>query len=413
MKKVFALFLVVAMTLSMVTIAAGAEGKTIVYWTMWNSTEPQGMAIQKAADAYMAATGNTVDLQFKGRNGVREGLEPALAAGTPVDLFDEDIDRVNITFGKYLYNLEDFVKASDYEATANAGLIAACRSLTDGQLMSIPYQPFIFNMFYNPEIFEDAGITAVPTTWAEFLDVSQKIKDAGYIPLTCDNAYISNLLGYHLARYIGADGVRQVVTEGLWAEEPAVLSAAKDFEDYAARGFFSPTIGSSVWPTNQNGEFALEGQAAMYLNGSWLPNEVKEMTEPGFVFGCFAYPAVEGGKTGTDAANFGSQVLGINKDSQVAQEAFDLITYITKGEYDMLLAQESLGIPADSANAEWPAALANVKPVMDAVMVRYPWACDIEANNDMTPIIIENLQKLFGGTITAQEFVDTLEAAGK
>ncbi len=413
MKKGLAWLLVMILSLSMVAVSASAEGKTIVYWTMWNSTEGQGIAIQKAVDAYMAATGNTVDLQFKGRSGIRDGLEPALAANTTVDLFDEDIDRINLIFGKYLYNLEDFAKAADYEATANAGLMAACRALTDGQLKSLPYQPFIFNMFYNPQIFEAAGVTAVPTTWAEFLDVCQKIKDAGFIPLTCDDAYIDCLFGYHMARYIGSDGVSKVVKEGLFAEEPAVLKFAQDYADLAAKGFLSPTIGSSVWPANQNGEFALEGQAAMYLNGSWLPNEVKELVEPGFVFGCFAYPALEGGKTGTDAANFGSQAFGVNKDSQVAQEAFDLAAFITKGEYDLVLAQESLGIPADSTNTDWPAVLANVKPVMDAVMVRYPWAAGAEDNNNVTPVLKENLQKLLGGTITPQEFVDNLEASVK
>lgn len=414
MKKVLSLFLAIVLTLSMATAVASAEGKTIVYWSMWNSTEPQGMAIQKAVDAYMAATGNTVDLQFKGRNGIREGLEAALEAGTTIDLFDEDIDRVNKTWGKYLLNLEDMVKASDFEATANAGLIAACRAVSeDGQLKSIPYQPFVFDYFYNPAIFAAAGVTAVPTTWAEFLDVCQKIKDAGYIPVTSDDAYIDCMFGYHLARYLGSDGVSKVVKEGLWAEEPAVLKAAQDYEELATKGYFSPTIASSVWPTNQNGEFALEGQAAMYLNGSWLPNEVKEMTDPDFVFGCFAYPTVEGGLTGLDAANFGAQAYGINKDTQVAQEAFDLITYVTKGEFDQLLSQESWGIPADTSNTDWPAALANVKPVMENLKVRYPWAAGIQDNPDMTPIIVENFKKLCGGAQTAQQFVDALEVASK
>lgn len=413
MRKVLAMFLVIVLSLSMVTIAASAEGKTIVYWSMWNSTEPQGMVIQKAVDAYVAATGNTVDLQFKGRNGIREGLEAALEAGTTIDLFDEDIDRVSKTWNKYLLNLEDLAASTGYEATANAGLMAACRASAGGQLMSIPYQPFVFNFFYNPAIFEAAGVTAVPTTWAEFLDVCQKIKDAGYIPITCDDAYIDCMLGYHMARYLGSDGVSKVVKEGLWAEEPAVLKTAQQYEELAAKGFFSPTIASSVWPTNQNGEFALEGAAAMYLNGSWLPNEVREMTDPDFVFGCFAYPTVEGGLTGLDAANFGAQAYGINKNTQVATEAFDLINYVTKGQYDQELSQESWGIPADTTNTDWPAALANVKPVMDNVKIRYPWAAGIQDNPDMTPIIVENFKKLCGGTMTAQEFVDTLEAAGK
>lgn len=411
MKKLLSFLLVLTMLLS-VSALASADGKTIVYWSMWESTEPQGQVIQKAVDAYMAASGNTVDLQFKGRTGIREGLEPALEAGTVIDLFDEDIDRVNKMWGKYLLDLEELSKASDYEATAIAGLIGACREVGGGTLKSIPYQPNVFNVFYNKEIFAEAGITAEPTTWAEFLDVCEKIKAAGYIPLTSDDAYIQTNLGYHLARLLGEAGVHKVVTEGLWAEEPAVLKAAQDYQELFDKGYLSPTMGSSVWPANQNGELAL-GDAAMYLNGSWLPNEVKAMTGPDFQWGCFAYPALEGGVTGVEAANYGAQVLAINAKTEVAEEAFEIIKYITKGEFDLLLSQESVGIPADTSNTEWPAMLAGVKPVMDSLTTRFSWAAGIEDNADATPIIKENFQKLVSGTLDAQGFVDAMEAAAK
>ena len=396
--------------LSISALAVAEAPKTIVYWSMWESTEPQGQVIQKAVDAYMAETGNKVDLQFKGRTGIREGLQPALDAGTVIDLFDEDIDRVNLQWGDYLMDLEELAKAADYEATANAGLMAAARSSAGGTLKSIPYQPFVFNYFYNAEIFEEAGITEAPATWEAFLDACQKVKDAGYVPVTSDDAYIMITLGYHLSRLVGEARVDEIVKQGLWAEEPAVLRAAQDFADMAAKGFFSPTIGSAVWPINQNGEMAL-GDAAMYLNGSWLPNEVKDMTGPDFKWGCFAYPALEGGATGTEAANFGSQVYAINKNSEVAKEAFDIIVKVTKGEFDLMLSQESVGIPADSANTEWPAMLAGVRPVFDAITTRYNWGAGIENNPDMTPIIKQEVQKLFSGAITAEEFVNNLETA--
>lgn len=409
MKRLVSLILLAAMLLAVVGTVA-AEGKTIVYWSMWEAAEPQGQVIQKAVDAYMAETGNKVDLQFKGRTGIREGLQPALDAGTVIDLFDEDIDRVNGTWGAYLMDLEELAKAADYEATANVGLMAAVRNSGGGVLKSIPYQPFLFNYFYNIEIFEKAGITEVPATWAAFLDACQKIKDAGFIPVTTDDAYILCTLGYHLARLVGEPQVDKIVKEGLWAEDPAVLRAAQDLEDMAKKGFFSPTIASSVFPTNQNGELAL-GEAAMYLNGSWLPNEVKNMTGPDFKWGCFSYPALEGGVTGTEAANFGAQVYGINKKSEVAKEAFDIIVKITKGEFDLMLSQESIGIPADANNTEWPTMLANVRPVFDQTTVRYNWAAGIENNPDMTPIIKQELQKLCSGAITAEDFVKNLEAA--
>ena len=387
--------------------AAPAEGGTLVYWSMWESTEPQGQAIQKAIDAFTAETGIKVDAQFKGRTGIREGLQPALDAGTNIDLFDEDIDRVNKTWGQYLLDLEDLAKAADYEATANAGLIGACREVGDGTLKSIPYQPNVFAMFYNQSIFDEAGVTAVPTTWEELDAACAKIKEAGYVPITDDDAYITCLFGYHMCRLVGYERTSEIVKNGEW-DDPAVLKTAEAFADFAKKGYFSENIASNVWPAGQNQELAM-GTAAMYYNGSWLPNEVQAMAGDDFKWGCFSYPAVEGGVDGTNASNYGAQVFAINKNSKNAEAAFQLICKITKGEFDQVLAEESNGIPADTTNTEWPAMVQCAQPVMEQLTVRYPWAAGAEDNADMTPIIKENMLKLVGGSISAQEFVDALK----
>ncbi len=410
MKKIIAMLLVLAMALSLVACGGSDDSKTVVYWSMWDSTEPQGVAISKAVEAFTKETGIKVDLQFKGRTGIREGLQPALDAGQVIDVFDEDIDRINTTFASYLLDLEELAKKYDYEKTAIAGLIGACREFT-GTLKSIPYQPNIFNFFYNKGIFEEVGV-AEPKTWAELLDVCEQIKAAGYIPITCDDAYITSMIGYHLGRLVGADGVNDIVMNGKW-DDPAVAQFAKDYAELAAKGYLSPNIESNVWPAGQNQELA-GGSAAMYLNGSWLPNEVKNLTAPDFVWGCFAYPAVDGGITGVEAANYGAQVFAINAKTQVADEAFQLIKWLTKGEADLNLSIESIGIPADTTNTEWPALLAGVKPVMDSTTTRWAWAAGVENNNDITPAIKENTLKLCGGSITAEEFVaNMLAAAGK
>ncbi len=385
-------------------------GDSLVYWSMWEATEPQGQAIQMAVDQFTADTGVSVDLQFKGRTGIREGLQPALDAGTKIDLFDEDIDRVNTTWGQYLMDLEELAKAADYEATANSGLIAACREVGGGTLKSIPYQPNVFAFFYNQAIFDEAGITAVPATWEELDAACAKIKEAGYTPITCDDAYITCMFGYHMSRLVGEPKTEEIVKGGQW-DDPSVIATAEAYADFASKGYFSETIASNVWPAGQNQELAM-GTAAMYLNGSWLPNEVKDMAGDDFVWGCFSYPAVEGGTDGVDAANYGAQVLAINKDSQNAENAFKLICYITQGEFDKKMSELSIGIPADSNNAEWPALISCVKPVMDSMNTRYPWAAGAEANADMTPIIKENFLKLCGGSIDAQGFVDALKKAG-
>lgn len=413
-KKLLSVALCAAMVGTMVAPAAtvqAAPDDTIVYWSMWESTEPQGQAIQEAVDAYMEETGVKVDLQFKGRTGNREALQPALDGGTQIDMFDEDIDRVNGMYADYLMDLEELAKGNDYEATANAALMAACREAGGGTLKTIPYQPNIFAFFYNKALFEQAGIEKEPTTWAEFLDVCQKLKDAGITPMTMDDAYATCVIGYHLARLVGEERVKEIVNNGEW-DDPAVLQMAKDIEDLATKGYFSEMVGSNVWPAGQNSELAV-GTAAMYLNGSWLPNEVKAMTGPDFQWGCFAYPAVENGVNGPETNNFGAQVFGINKDSKMSKEAFDLITYITKGEYDKKLADLSVGIPADTTNAEWPEMVACAKPAMDASTARFTWACGVESNVDMTPVIKENFIKLMAGSMTADDFVAAMQEASK
>ena len=275
--------------------------------------------------------------------------------------------------------------------------------------MSIPYQPNLFAFFYNKDIFKQAGISAVPTTWEEFVDAAKKVKAAGFDAITSDDAYIVSMFGYHLSHLVGAEKAIDIVKNGKW-DDPAVMQVAKDYEALAKYGLFSAQIGGNVWPAGQNTELA-GGTAAMYLNGSWLPNEVRDIAT--FEWGCFGYPSLKGGVDGPEAANYGAQVLAINKDSKQAENAFKLITYITKGEFDAKLSKESIGIPADSTNTEWPELLKDVKPVMDSLKTRYVWAAGAEANENMTPIIKENFQKLCAGNMSADEFVAALKAAGK
>ena len=388
-----------------------AADDTLVYWSMWESTEPQGQAIQEAVDAYTAETGVKVDLQFKGRTGNREALQPALDGGTQIDIFDEDIDRVNSMYAKYLLDLEDLVKETGYEETAIPGLMAACRDAGGGTLKTIPYQPNVFAFFYDKDLFEQAGVEKEPTTWAEFLDVCQKLKDAGITPMTMDDAYATSVIGYHLARLVGEEKVVEIVTEGKW-DDPAVLQMAQDIEELAKNGYYSEMVGSNVWPAGQNTELAL-GTAAMYLNGSWLPNEVKDMAGEDFKWGCFAYPELENGANGIETNNFGAQVFGINKDTKMPKEAFDLVKFITTGEYDAKLAEMSVGIPADTTNTEWPAMVECAKPVIEQSTGRFTWAAGVETNVDMTPVIKENFIKLMAGSLTADEFVAAMQEAAK
>ncbi|MDO5135402.1 MAG: ABC transporter substrate-binding protein [Eubacteriales bacterium] len=412
-KKLLCAALCAAMTGTMAAPAAvqAADGK-LVYWSMWDEAEPQGQVIKEAVAKFTEETGVEVDVEFKGRTGQREGLQPALDAGQQIDVFDEDVDRVNTSWGKYLLDLEEYVKDGYEEEHATPVLFQIARDVAGGTLKSIPYQPSLFCFMYNKDLFDQAGIEEVPADWDSFLEACQKLTDAGITPLTCDDAYIDCMIAYHLGRLGGEAKVKEIVENGQW-DDPIVLQMAEDYEELASKGYFSPNLSTNVWPAGQNTEFAT-GTVAMYLNGTWLPNEVKAVAGDSFRWGSFAYPAVEGGVDGTEANNIANQVFAINKDSSMPAEAFQLIEYLTTGEVDQNFVDQALCIPADQANGEaWPEALTEAKAVLDNTTTRYGWAVSIESNNDITPVIKENFTKLCSGSLDAQGFVDAMVEASK
>ena len=428
-KKLVSVLLCAAMVAGLAVGCGGGSdsgsggGDKLVYWAMWSEEEPQAKVIQAAVEKYTEDTGVEVDVQFKGRNGQREGLQPALDAKQQIDLFDEDVNRVNGSWGDYTMDLEEL--AADYEAEhGNATLFTIARNAYaqahdgDQTLHSIPFQPSIFGFFYNKTLFEQAGIEAVPTTWAELDAACAKLVDAGITPITGDTTYQTAFLGYHLGRYLGQDGVKALVNdpnsadpEAVNWDDPRVAQAVADIEDFASKGYFSENIASNIYPAGQNQEFA-PGNAAMIFCGSWLPNELKNTVAEDFEWGYFNYPSVEGGTDDSTANNIANQVFAINKDSKMAEEAFELITYITTGEFDQQMTEEALCIPTDTANSDaWPAELAEVKPGFDATATYYDYAVGAENNGDLTPVLNENMVKLMAGSITADQFMETCSAA--
>ena len=364
LKKLFSLLLVLTMVLSMAACGSGDtkeskpasgtesqpvqnggdkiyDGVKLVYWSNWEATETQGKIITEAVNEFMAETGAEVDLQFKGRTGIKEGLIPALDADQKVDMFDI------------------------YEKDGNAAMMTLCRSYyADGKTREIPYQMKGNGFLYNKALFRQAGIDSVPTNWAEFEAVCQKLLDAGITPMTTDDAYTPQAFGIHLARMLGTDKVKAVVADGLWSETPEVLTTAKAFEGLASKGYFSDLVASNTFPTGQNTEFAT-GMVAMYVCGTWLPNEVRNITGDTFEWGFFNYPEVDGGINGVEAMVIGCQSLAITNKCENPEAAFDLIAKITRGEWDAKLAEGTLGLPIDNANTEWPEQLADAKPYFD------------------------------------------------
>lgn len=386
---------------------------TIEYWSSWSETENQALVLQKAAEAFTALHPDvTINFTFNGRDN-RNLVASAIEAGTQIDLMDANIDNIvklwsnNIMeLSGYMDQVYDTTNGKPYKDCVMPSMLSLAAQLFDGKTMCIPYIPQAFMIFCNKNIFDEVGITEYPDTWEEFLDVCEKVKAAGYIPITTDKNYGTSWVGYYLSRMFGDEGLKALVKDKTLWNDPKVLEAAKAIEDLASRGYFDPNIASNEYPSAQQ-DMVISENIAMYINGTWLPNEVADTTSPDFTWGAFAYPAVPGGIEGTEAGCYSTYAIAVNKDCDqaVADAAVAFAVYLTTSEYDQMFSDEANSIPM-SLEAVWPDNLADAREVMNSYTTRYASQTSITSNSDSKQIIADACIKLMAGQITAEQFVE-------
>ena len=337
-----------------------AADDTLVYWSMWEATEPQGQVIQEAVDAYTEQTGVKVDLQFKGRTGNREALQPALDGGTQIDIFDEDIDRVNGMYGKYLLDLEDLAKENDYEATANAGLMAACRDAGGGTLKTIPYQPNVFAFFYNKDLFEENG-WKVPTTWQEFTTLCDEIKQSGTLPLylgfkdtwTCLapwNALAVGLTDSDTCNQVNMGNTTFSDTYGPVAEKMRALL------DYAEKNPYA-------YGYNDACTAFARGESAMYPIGSYAIPQIKSVN-PDMNIGSFTFPAND--EESDNVLNSGIDLqFSVMKACKNKEAAYEVLKYLYDDETIQIYLDDQGGIACKDGDFAIPETLKDMRPYIE------------------------------------------------
>jgi len=427
--RILALFLMCAMVFSIAacgtddtpatTERAGVdgieEGASLIFWSMWSETEPQAIVLAAAAEAFTEASGVPVTINFNGRQGQREGIAPALTANETIDIFDEDMDRVTGQWGEHLLPLDDFVNevwsdtgGQPYKSLVNNALMNMALERGNGSYTVIPYQPFIFTTFYNKDLFAEAGITSTPANWDQFLDVCQQLLDAGITPMTIDSAYMPPKFGYILTRVVGVDRALEIFANFDFSD-PGILRTCQILEELVDRGFISPRAATNVYPEGQASEFAME-TVAIILCGTWLPNELREIN-PDLSWGSFAWPSIDPGGAGPEAHNVAAQCFGINKDTAYPNAAFAFVRWMTIGYWDQVLATDSMGVPMAN-DATWPSELTDAKAILDATSNPFPWAAGAEDDPNVGAAIIDGMQRLIAGTMTAQQYADSLAALG-
>lgn len=397
------------------TTAVGGLSGEIRYVSMWNETEPQAEVIKAAIEEFTTLYPDvTVNVNWMGRD-ITKTIVASLDAGQ-VDIWDQSINMVIELYSDYGYELTDLMAQENpvldgktYNDVANPALISAVKQYApDGLIHGVPYQPNVVAVFYNRDMFEQAGITAAPETWEELMDVCQKLQDAGFTPFSVDDGYVVLPFGMYLGRLKGVDFVEDLVYNAAAWDDPAVKQAADAMQALWDNGYMSKNAASNKYPAGQN-EVAM-GDAAMYLVGSYMLNEVKEIAGDDFNWGAFAFPSPEGSELPSTANTYGMQILQVAKNAQDPELAFYFATFLTTGKYDEMMSQSCSAIPA-AVDTEWPELLLPAQDVLNASTENVLYGFGINSNSDFTPIYKEQIQLLLGGQIDADTFIAACKAA--
>ena len=169
------------------TQAAYADGITINVTTTYAGEDSNAQNFKDSVAAWEAETGNKVeDSSATSDEAFKSRIITDFEAGSEPDVlfFFNGVDSNQfVEQGKVVSVDEIRAEYPDYASNMKDDLLGA--SPVDGVNYSIPVNGYWEGMFVNLEVLQAAGVE-VPTnetTWAEFLEACQKIKDAGYTPI--------------------------------------------------------------------------------------------------------------------------------------------------------------------------------------------------------------------------------------
>ena len=316
-------------------------------------------------------------------------IKTAIAGGNAPDIFYVDSliapDYIN---GKVLEPLNDYatknkLNLADFYPTLTKAFTGA-----DGKLYGLPKDHNTLVMFYNKEMFQKAGITAVPTTADELKAALTKLKGslpAGVVPLAADPD-LARVLPWVYAfngSMLSTDGKSSTVSgEGF----------KKGLDFYYGLRTAGLSKKASEVGADWAGDALIKEKAAVAIEGGWLiPPLNKTPTKDKVAIA----PLPKADTQATMDFTVGYVMSAKAKDKDAT---FALLSFLTSESQQRLLSDTGLALPSrqsltDAFLQKYP----ERKPLQDSVAFARPWQFGVGFGGFADKVNPE-LQGLFSGS---------------
>lgn len=294
---------------------------------------PTSGIVQELAKEFEEETGIKVDFQISPDAQWRDLLKVKLDSGEAPDIFCADADPLNLVTRvnpeKYCLDVTDqeWVSRMDENVLPSVSYDDSVYGIT------FPGKKMYFYV-YNKEIFENLGLE-IPTTYNEFKDVCQKIKDSGLTPI-----YEATQNGWHqVLPLFETGGMYQENHSDLYEklntnemdldDIPELLTIIEQLKEFADLGFYGDNfLSNSV----ENAKEAMaNGEVAMFMAEAAWRDEVKA-DYPDFDISKLGIFAMPWGDNQTIGVNPASNAYFINKNSKNVDAALQFFEFLARPE---------------------------------------------------------------------------------
>lgn len=319
--------------------------------------------------------GVTVEMEFYEREQYKTKLATLMASNAVPDIFftyELSFLQPFVEGGKVI-DITSYLEEDKEWKDSFADGTLECLAY-DGKNYGIPTQKTLCVMYYNKQIFEDNGV-AVPTTYDEFLDTCQTLKDNGVTPISVcgTDAWVPAQLVQQIAGGMVGDQLFKDICDGKekWNNE-AHVKAAEEVKKMADDGYLQEGyIGMGY---EESVELFTNGQAAMYFMGVWDADKVSKGAT-GEDIGAFALPAYESQYNNISVGSVDTS-FAISKNCKNVDAAVAFLKYWTSQENEETLLYECGRLPAGNYSideSKLTPVMADIMKISNAQVGLTPW----------------------------------------
>lgn len=269
----------------------------------------------------------------------------------------------------------------------------------DGEIWSIPFAANNTAMFYRPSLFEQAGITDLPTTWNEFEEVAKKLtKDTNNDGIIDQNGVLLALGKGEFTVFVWLPFVFSANGEIMQNNQVNLVNDGTEKALQLGADLVKSKVAILSAPDRgyELNDF-IAGKVAMQITGPWTLAQLKQS---GIDYSAFPIPIIEQPATVLG----GEHIFLFKSNPEKEKAALRFLEFILGQEFQTKWALQTGYLPINikAQNSEEYQTFIQENPVIEVFLKQMQWAKSRPITSNY-PLISENLGRAIESSLLQEK----------